>query len=72
VDRHTHIGKGAIGLEGFSLFLNDPRFKAHPMVLETPKGPDLREDMDNLKTLRKLMLPARRKRPKQQVRGSNI
>jgi deoxyribonuclease-4 len=55
VDRHTHIGKGTIGLEGFSLFLNDPPFKDHPMVLETPKGPDLKEDMKNLKTLRRLM-----------------
>jgi deoxyribonuclease IV len=72
VDRHTHIGKGAIGLEGFSLFLNDPRFKDHPMVLETPKGPDLKDDMKNLRTLRNLTPPARRKRPEQQVRGSNI
>jgi deoxyribonuclease-4 len=55
VDRHTHIGKGAIGLEGFSLFLNDTRFKDHPMVLETPKGPDLKNDIKNLKTLRKLI-----------------
>jgi deoxyribonuclease IV len=65
VDRHTHIGKGAIGLDGFSLFLNDPRFKDLPMVLETPKGPDLKDDMKNLRTLRKLMVPARRKRSKQ-------
>jgi deoxyribonuclease IV len=72
VDRHTHIGKGAIGLEGFSLFLNDLRFKDHPMVLETPKGPDLKDDMKNLRTLRNLTPPARRKRPEQQVRGSNI
>jgi len=64
VDRHTHIGKGTIGLEGFSLFLNDPRFKDHPMVLETPKGPDLKDDIKNLKTLRKLIAPARRKRSK--------
>jgi deoxyribonuclease-4 len=55
VDRHTHIGKGAIGLEGFSLILNDPRFKDHPMVLETPKGLDLKEDMKNLRILRRLM-----------------
>ncbi len=59
VDRHTHIGKGAIGLEGFSLFLNDPRFKDHPMVLETPKGVDLKDDIKNLRTLRKLMGHAR-------------
>jgi deoxyribonuclease-4 len=62
VDRHTPIGKGAIGLEGFSLLLNAPRFTDHPMVLETPKGPDPKEDMRNLKTLKELMVPARRKR----------
>jgi deoxyribonuclease-4 len=64
VDRHTHIGKGKIGLKGFSLFLNDPRFKNLPMVLETPKGTDLKDDMKNLRTLRKLMAPDRRKRLK--------
>ena len=37
VDRHEHIGKGEIGLEGFRLLLNDKRFHQHPMVLETPK-----------------------------------
>ena len=65
VDRHTHIGKGAIGLEGFSLFLNDPRFKDHPMVLETPKGSDLKDDMKNLRTLRKLLVGTGRKQSKQ-------
>lgn len=55
VDRHEHIGKGYIGLEGFRCLLNDPRFADHPMVLETPKGEDLREDRENLATLRKLI-----------------
>jgi hypothetical protein len=32
-------------------------------VLETPKGKDLREDVINLKTLRRLMTAARRNRP---------
>ena len=55
VDRHEHIGKGEIGLEGFRLLLNDPRFQDYPMVLETPKGKDLKEDRRNLKVLRSLI-----------------
>lgn len=56
VDRHEHIGKGCIGLEGFRCLLNDPRFRQHPMVLETPKGKDLKEDKENLRILRSLMV----------------
>ena len=52
VDRHEHISKGEIGLEGFRLLMNDPRFTHHPMVLETPKEKDLKEDITNLKLLR--------------------
>lgn len=55
VDRHEHIGKGEIGTEGFANLLNDPRFADHPMTLETPKGKDLQEDRENLKTLRNLI-----------------
>jgi len=55
VDRHEHIGKGEIGIEGFRNLLNDPRFSKHPMTLETPKGKDLQEDRDNLDTLRGLI-----------------
>ncbi len=55
VDRHEHIGKGEIGLEGFRLLLNDPRFVNHPMVLETPKEKDLKEDIENIKLLKSLM-----------------
>jgi len=55
VDRHEHIGQGRIGLEGFRCLLNDPRFAAHPMTLETPKGKDLAEDRQNLSTLRALL-----------------
>jgi deoxyribonuclease-4 len=54
LDRHTHIGMGRLGLEAFRLLLNDPRLKHLPMVLETPKGPDLKEDVANLSTLRSL------------------
>jgi deoxyribonuclease-4 len=55
VDRHEHIGQGAIGLDGFRSLLNDPRFADHPMTLETPKGDDLQEDRDNLLILRGLL-----------------
>lgn len=64
VDRHEHIGKGCIGLDGFRRVLADPRFAALPMVLETPKSdawkPSARVDpLDrrNLRTLRKLLTP---------------
>lgn len=54
LDRHAHIGMGKLGLEAFRLLLNDPRLKRLPMVLETPKGPDMKEDVANLSTLRNL------------------
>lgn len=54
VDRHAHIGQGAIGTAGFRRLLRDRRLAGLPGVLETPKGEDLREDVENLKTLRGL------------------
>ena len=54
VDRHQHIGKGFIGLDAFRRILNDERFFGLPMCLETPKGDDLKEDIENLATLRSL------------------
>jgi deoxyribonuclease IV len=54
VDRHQHIGKGFIGLGAFRRLLNDPRFFGLPMCLETPKGPEMKEDVENLATLRSL------------------
>lgn len=55
VDRHEHIGKGQIGIDAFRLLLNDKRFWGLPMCLETPKGPDLVEDRQNLTLLRNLI-----------------
>lgn len=57
VDRHEHIGKGEVGLVAFRCLMNDTRFKNHPMSLETPKGPDLKEDVENLAVLRSLVKP---------------
>jgi deoxyribonuclease-4 len=59
LDRHEHIGQGMMGLEPFRMLLNDERFRDLPMVLETPKGPDLSEDRENLRLLRGLIAPAR-------------
>jgi len=53
-DRHEHIGKGRIGLEGFRHILNDPRLAGLPGLLETPKSDDLHEDRENLALLRSL------------------
>jgi deoxyribonuclease-4 len=58
-DRHTHIGQGEIGTDAFSYLVNDKRFIDRPMVLETPKGEDLREDVENLALLRSLRRPKR-------------
>lgn len=55
VDRHEHIGKGFIGVEAFRQLLNDKRFWGLPMCLETPKGPDLKEDRENLALLHSLI-----------------
>jgi deoxyribonuclease IV len=55
VDRHEHIGQGSIGLAGFKNLLNDKRFAGLPMTLETPKGDNLAEDLENLQLLRSLL-----------------
>jgi deoxyribonuclease-4 len=55
VDRHEQIGQGQVGLEAFRLLVNDRRLRRVPMILETPKGPDLKEDIANLALLRSLV-----------------
>jgi deoxyribonuclease-4 len=56
LDRHEHIGRGSLGLEPFRMLLNDERFQRLPMVLETPTGPNYKEDKENLKVLRDLIV----------------
>jgi len=36
IDRHAPIGKGFIGIGGFSYIMNDERFDNIPLILETP------------------------------------
>jgi deoxyribonuclease-4 len=57
VDRHEHIGRGTIGLDGFRPLVRERRFAKIPKILETPKGKDARGrewDAINLETLRGL------------------
>jgi deoxyribonuclease-4 len=51
VDRHDHIGKGFIGTEGFSNIMNDKKLEGVAKILETPKGKEQLEDLENIKTL---------------------
>ncbi len=55
VDRHTHIGEGKIGLEGFRLLMNDKRWERIPKILETPKEGGTEKDIKNISVLRKLV-----------------
>ncbi len=55
VDRHEHIGKGEIGLEGFRNLVNDKKLAKIPKIIETPKEEELLEDIENLKILRGLV-----------------
>jgi len=52
-DRHDHIGKGSIGLEGMKRIINHPKLRNLPFILETPKK-TAGDDTMNLKTVRKL------------------
>jgi deoxyribonuclease-4 len=63
VDRHEHIGRGAIGLDTFRRLLTDRRFSSLPMMIETAKSEareHLRQEVNpwdamNLATLRALL-----------------
>ncbi|MDB5306638.1 MAG: nfo 2 [Gemmataceae bacterium] len=57
VDRHAALGRGAIGLDAFRRLVTDARFRARPMILETPKEDADGTEMDpvNLGTLREIL-----------------
>jgi deoxyribonuclease-4 len=52
-DRHDHIGKGSIGLEGMKRIIRHPKLKNIPMILETPKDNE-KSDALNLALVRRL------------------
>lgn len=53
-DRHMHIGKGYIGLEGFKVLVNHKYLKDLPFVLETPKH-DEKDDLKNINLVKSLV-----------------
>ncbi|MCM8789649.1 MAG: deoxyribonuclease IV [Candidatus Omnitrophica bacterium] len=53
IDRHEHIGKGGIGLEGMKRIINHPRLRNVAFILETPKDNEY-DDKNNLALVRKL------------------
>ena len=69
-DRHEHIGKGGIGLEGFRRIVNHPALRNKVFILETPiesEGDD-RKNLQAIRAVREEVrgrtraVPARRKR----------
>ncbi|MEO0108469.1 MAG: deoxyribonuclease IV [candidate division WOR-3 bacterium] len=58
-DRHWHIGRGNIGQSGFREIINHPSLSLLPGILETP-GTELRQDLENLRTVLALMASDRR------------
>ena len=52
-DRHEHIGKGGIGLEGFRRIVNHPSLRDKAFILETPIEAE-GDDRRNLKAIRSL------------------
>ena len=56
-DRHEHIGKGKIGIDGIERFLREPAFNQIPLILETPKEGEDRysSDRQNLKKVKKIL-----------------
>ena len=53
VDRHAGLGDGEMGLKPFFNLVHDDRTRHLPLVLETPKGKDLAEDVENMALLRR-------------------
>jgi deoxyribonuclease-4 len=53
-DRHWHIGKGHIGLEGFRNIVNHPLLVHLPGIMETPRT-DEKDDRRNMRVIRGLV-----------------
>ncbi len=51
VDRHDSLNDGLLGMELFSRIMNDPRFDAIPLILETPDETRWADEIKLLKSL---------------------
>ncbi len=54
VDRHWHIGKGKIGIEGFLAIVNHQALRHLPGIMETPRT-DTKEDLKNMAVIKSLV-----------------
>lgn len=54
IDRHHHIGKGFIGVDGFINFFSEDYFRHLPIILETPKK-SLNDDVKNLTVAKRIL-----------------
>jgi deoxyribonuclease-4 len=61
IDRHEHIGKGKIGLQGLGCLLHHPLYSDVPLILETPKK-SMDDDIMNLRVARQLLRTATARR----------
>src|ERR1019366_2362538 len=53
LDRHEHLGKGGIGMEGFRRIVNHPLLREKTFILETPlEAPG--DDLSNMEAIRLL------------------
>ena len=53
-DRHCHIGKGGIGVDGLRRIMNHKCLRGLPAVMETPRESDA-DDRANMRRARELM-----------------
>jgi deoxyribonuclease-4 len=51
VDRHDNLQEGLLGMEVFSMIMNDPRFDGIPLILETPDETKWAAEIQLLKSL---------------------
>jgi deoxyribonuclease-4 len=61
LDRHQHLGQGAIGMEPFRWLLNDPRTAQAAFIAETPIDGPL-DDLRNVDALKSLVQSGKAKR----------
>ena len=54
-DRHENLGEGLIGLAALSRFVNHPRLKAIPVILETPNLKDMDTAAEEMGKLRRII-----------------
>jgi deoxyribonuclease-4 len=67
IDRHEEIGDGLIGLTGFKLLFNDPRFFNVPKILETPHD-NLTHYLKNMQLIVQLITPQNQRKLEIKVR----